>query len=568
MKSVFVFSLALICCISCKSKITQSNVSDKKPNIIFIMADDHAIQAISAYGHPVSKLAPTPNLDRIAKEGALFLNNYCTNSICGPSRAVILTGKHSHINGFRQNGDVFNGNQQTFPKLLKKAGYTTAMIGKWHLHGYPQGFDYWNILNDQGNYYNPQFIKKKDSILLDKNMVENTAHWNTKLPDTLIVNGYATDLITEDAINYIKKVKDDGKPFMMMVHHKAPHRNWMPALRHLNKYDSVKFPIPDSYFTDHKNSTASKEQLQTIYRDMYEGHDLKMTKEKGSHELAHNPWKTDFDRMTKEQRDIWDKAYQKKNDAFHDANLSGKELAEWKYQRYMQDYLATIASVDEGVGKILDYLDESGLSENTIVVYTSDQGFYLGEKGFFDKRFMYEESFGMPLLMKYPKSIKPGTVVNALTQNLDFAETFLDYADVEIPNDMQGKSMKPMLEGKTDQHDYRDALYYHYYDYPAFHMVKKQYGIRTKDYKLFHVYDDIDEWEFYDLKKDPKEMQNLINDQSYSRIISDLKNKLLELQKNYKVTDKEFEKASKESIEKAYKNFEKLRGNPDIHYGH
>ncbi|MFL9833648.1 sulfatase family protein [Chryseobacterium terrae] len=549
--------------------VKSQNVNkDLRPNIIFIMADDHAIQAISAYGHPIGKLAPTPNIDRIGKEGAIFKKNYCTNSICGPSRAVILTGKHSHINGFRMNGDVFNGSQPTFPKMLRKAGYTTAMIGKWHLHGYPEGFDYWNILNDQGNYYNPQFIKKKDSVLLDGRMVNNTAHWNQKLPDTLIVNGYSTDLITEDALKFIENNKDSEKPFMMMVHHKAPHRNWMPALRHLNKYENVKFPLPDTYFTDHKGSTASKEQLQTIYRDIYEGHDLKMTKKKGNPELAHDPWKTDFGRMSKEQRAEWDIAYQKRNDEMHDANFTEKELAEWKFQRYMQDYLATIAGVDEGVGKILDYLDENGLSENTIVIYTSDQGFYLGEKGFFDKRFMYEESFGMPLLMKYPKSIKRGTVINALTQNLDFAETFLDYADVKIPEDMQGKSLRPILEKRSDENNFREALYYHYYDYPAFHMVKKMYGIRTSQYKLFHVYDDIDEWEFYDLKKDPNELSNQIDNPKYLKIIGELKKQLVQIQKNYKVTSKEFEKASTESIKKNYKNFEKLRGNPNIHYGH
>lgn len=567
MRVTFSLIFLLLFLLSLAQKSQPKDIN-KKPNIIFIMADDHAIQAISAYGHPIGKLAPTPNLDRIAKEGAIFKKNYCTNSICGPSRAVILTGKHSHINGFRMNGNRFDGSQPTFPKMLKKAGYTTAMIGKWHLHGYPEGFDYWNILNDQGNYYNPQFIKKKDSALLDEKMVKNTAHWNQKLPDTLIVNGYATDLITDDAIKFIAKNKYSEKPFMMMVHHKAPHRNWMPALRHLNKYENVKFPIPDTYFTDHEGSTASKEQLQTIYRDMYEGHDLKMTTEKGSSELAHDPWKTDFGRMTQEQRKEWDNAYKKRNDEMHDANFNEKEMAEWKYQRYMQDYLATIASVDEGVGKILDYLDANGLAENTIVIYTSDQGFYLGEKGFFDKRFMYEESFGMPLLMKYPKTIKPGTVVNALTQNLDFAETFLDFAGIEIPKDMQGKSLKPIVEKTASEKNFREALYYHYYDYPAFHMVKKMYGIRTQDYKLFHVYDDIDEWEFYDLKKDPQELTNQIGNPKYSKTIRNLKIQLAKLQKDYKVTDKEFEKASKESIENHYKNFEKLRGNPDIHYGH
>ncbi|MEN3324982.1 sulfatase [Mariniflexile soesokkakense] len=540
---------------SCGQKPIQKNKTQetKRPNIIYIMADDHATQAISAYGHPISKLAPTPNIDRIANEGALFKNNFCTNSICGPSRAVVLTGKFSHVNGFRMNGDKFDGSQQTFPKLLQKAGYNTGMIGKWHLDGLPQGFDYWHILTDQGNYYNPDFIR----------INKQTQHI-----DTTRIEGYATDIITEDAIKYLGKVKNSKQPFMLMVHHKAPHRNWMPALRHLNKYDGVQFPLPESYFTSHKGSTASKMQLQTIYKDMYEGHDLKMTKEKGSNELAHNPWTTDFDRMTKAQRAIWDKAYQPKNDAMHDADLSGKALAEWKGQRYLQEYLSTIASVDEGVGRILDYLEANGLSENTIIVYTTDQGFYLGEKGWFDKRFMYEESLSMPMVMKYPKGIKKGTVVNALTQNIDFAETFLDFASVEIPKDMQGKSLRPLFGQQQDYGDFRDAIYYHYYDYPAFHMVKKMYGVRTKRYKLIHVYDDIDEWELYDLEKDPEELKNVINDSEYKKIKAKLHEKLSALQEKYKVTDKEFEQAPKQSVDRAYKQFEKLRGITGTKYEH
>lgn len=565
MKNILLFLITVVF-ISCKSDKKEDIAISKRPNIIFIMADDHAAQAISAFGHPISKLAPTPNIDRIANEGVIFNNNFCTNSICGPSRAVILTGKHSHINGFRMNGERFDESQQTFPKLLKKAGYNTAMIGKWHLHGYPEGFDYWNILNDQGNYYNPQFIKIKDTVHIDKKHIDTTAHWTVKLPDTTVVKGYATDLITDYAINYIDSIKNDNKPFMIMVHHKAPHRNWMPALRHLNLYDSVQFPLPDTYFTSHEGSTASKEQQQTIYKDMYEGHDLKMTKTKGSPELAHNPWKTDFDRMTPEQRAIWDKAYQPKNDAMHDLNLAGKALAEWKGQRYLQEYLATIASVDEGVGRILDYLDANNLSENTLIVYTSDQGFYLGEKGWFDKRFMYEESLKMPLLMKYPKVIKAGTKIEALTQNLDFAETFLDFAGVEIPDDMQGKSLKNLLTSASTLDEFRDAIYYHYYDYPAFHMVKKMYGVRTNRYKLIHVYDDIDEWELYDLETDPQELNNLIDNPDYIGIKEELHKKLKSLQKQYKVTEKEFEQAPKVQVDRAYKQFERLRGKTGTSY--
>ncbi len=558
MKKMLLSFLLVIVCLSCKTKqsdITEKSISSdekQRPNIIFIMADDHATQAISAYGHPISKLAPTPNIDRIASDGAIFKNNFCTNSICGPSRAVVLTGKHNHINGFRMNGDTFDGDQPTFPKMLQEAGYQTAMIGKWHLDGVPQGFDHWNILTDQGNYYNPDFIAY--------NTIEQRI-------DTTRVFGYATDIITDNTIEYLNSVKDSKEPFMMMVHHKAPHRNWMPALRHVNLYDDVTFPLPDTYFTDHEGSIASKEQLQTIYQDMYEGHDLKMTLRKGSPELAHNPWKSDFGRMTPEQRSTWDQAYQAKNDAMHDANMSAKELAIWKGQRYLQEYLATIKSVDEGVGRILDYLDANGLAENTLIIYTTDQGFYLGEKGWFDKRFMYEESLAMPMVARYPKGIKKGTVVSALTQNLDFAETFLDFAGVAIPKDMQGKSLKSLLTNpKNSNDDFRDAIYYHYYDFPAFHMVKKMYGVRTKRYKLIHVYDDIDQWELYDLQKDPSELTNQIDNPKYDTIESELRIKLKALQAEYLVTDKEFEQASKESVARGYKGFERLRGQTENIY--
>ncbi|HMB61836.1 MAG TPA: sulfatase [Eudoraea sp.] len=533
----FIFGVLMM---GCKEKAPGPAQRRARPNILFIMADDHAFQAISAYGHPLGKLAPTPNIDRIAANGTVFNNSFCTNSICGPSRAVILTGKHSHINGFRMNGEQFDGTQPTLPKYLKKIGYQTAIVGKWHLHGEPTGFDYWDIINDQGNYYNPEFIQGKD---------------------TTIINGYTTDIITEKGLQWLKQNGNTGDPFFLMLHHKAPHRNWMPALRHANLYDSVTFPLPDSYFPSFENQRASKEQQQTIYEDMYEGHDLKMTKALGSSELDHNPWKTDFERMTAEQRNAWDNAYQQKNDAFHKANLRGKELDSWKGQRYLQDYLATIAAVDEGIGKILDYLEETGLDKNTLVVYTSDQGFYLGEKGWFDKRFMYEESFRMPLLMQLPGVIEAGSKVDALVQNLDFAQTFLDFAEgTEFTGDMQGKSMRGLFDGSVKEEDFRDVVYYHYYDYPAFHMVKKQYGIRTSRYKLIHFYDDIDAWEFYDLEKDPHELHNAVDDPEYSEILSDMHRKLDSVQKVYLITDKEFEQAPKEMIAKAYENFARLRG--------
>ena len=536
--------LLLLLCIlfgvSCKSEKPGNPIENKRPNILFIMADDHAIQALSAYGHPIGKLAPTPNIDKLAKEGALFTHSYVTNSICGPSRAVILTGKHSHINGFRQNGDRFDGSQPTLPKMLQQAGYQTALLGKWHLHGYPEGFDHWKILVDQGNYYNPDFIENGD---------------------TTRIQGYATDIITHDALDWLKTKRKDSVPFFLMVQHKAPHRNWMPALRHINKYDSVQFPLPDSYFPTFNNQQAAEEQLQNIYRDMYEGHDLKMSVEYGSTELAHNPWKTDFERMSPEQRSAWDAGYLPKNNAFHKAKLKGKELAKWKGQRYLQDYMATIASVDEGVGELMAYLEENGLIDNTLVVYTSDQGFYLGENGWFDKRFMYEPSFGTPLVMQWPGHISPGERVDALVQNLDFAPTFLEVAGVpELGAEMQGESFLGLLNGNQDQADFREVIYYHYYDYPAFHMVKKHYGIRTQRYKLMHFYDDIDQWEFYDLQIDPLEQKNLIQDASYSQVLKQLQHKLDSVQKVYGVTEREFQEAPKERVDAAYRQFKRLRG--------
>ena len=541
--NIFAF-LCLTVLIGCKDNASEEKKAEKtavnqKPNIVFIMADDHAVKAISAYGSEIGKLAPTPNIDRLAKNGAIFNQNYNTNSLCGPSRAVILTGKHSHQNGFRMNGERFDNTQQTLPKILQQNGYQTAVIGKWHLSDEPTGFDYWKILDDQGKYYNPDFITAED---------------------TTRVTGYAQDLITDYSIDWMKQ-RNEEQPFFLMVHHKAPHRNWMPALRHTTLYDSVEFPLPDTYFPDFENQQAAEEQLQTIYEDMYEGHDLKLSKHKGTDSLAANPWKDDFERMTADQKEKWNAAYRPKNDAFWEKDLHGKDLAKWKGQRYLREYMATIASVDESVGRILDYLEAQDLDENTLVVYTSDQGFYLGENGWFDKRYMYETSFRMPLLMQFPKEIEAGSVISEMTQNLDFAPTFLDMAGIEIPEDMQGISFKKVLYGEEAEIG-RDAIYYHYYDFPAFHMVKRQYGIKTDRYKLIHFYDDIDTWEFYDLEKDPKEQNNLIDAEEYQAEVKMMHQKLNSVQQHYQVTEKEFETTPKEKVDQAYKNFERLRGTP------
>ncbi|MBD0403900.1 sulfatase [Flammeovirga sp. EKP202] len=505
MKNLYLISLLLLI-----TTTAFSQEKDQRPNIIYIMSDDHALQAISAYGHEISKVAPTPNIDRIAKEGIQFNQSFVTNSLCGPSRATMLTGKYSHKNGFRHNSDTFDASQNTWVKELNNVGYATAIIGKWHLKSTPEGFDHWNILNDQGEYYNPDFISGGD---------------------TTMVEGYTTDLITDYSLEWLEEQKDKNEPFALLIHHKAPHRNWMPPLRYANEFDNVEFPVPDTYFDDYEGRVAASTQEMNVYRDMQEGHDLKMSVEEGSDEWRKDIWPHLFARLTPEQKEGWHKAYRAKNDKMHQANYSEKDLALWKYQRYLQDYCGTVKAVDENIGRVLDYLDENGLAENTIIVYTSDQGFYLGEHGWFDKRFMYEESFKTPLVMRYPKEIKGGKEAEAFVQNIDYGPTFLDFAGVEVPEDMQGTSMREITKkGKTPK-DWRESVYYHYYEYPGFHKVKRQYGVRTQDYKLIHFYFDNDDYEFYDLKKDPQEMNNVINDPAYAKQISELKVELARLMK-------------------------------------
>jgi arylsulfatase A-like enzyme len=473
----------------------QASTDKGRPNILFIMTDDHASHAMSCYG---SKVNQTPNLDRIAGEGMRFTNSFCTNSICAPCRAVILTGKYSHLNGLIDNRVTFDGSQQTFPKLLQKAGYETAMIGKWHLKSDPTGFDYWNILPGQGDYYNPVMIE----------MGQRKKH-----------AGYVTDILTDQALGWLKGRSGD-KPFCLMFHHKAPHRNWQPGPKYLDLCEDVQIPEPATLFDDYEGrGRAAREQDMSIEKTMTKA-DLKLT--------APN-------NLTPEQKARWDAAYGPRNKAFEEAKLEGKELVRWKYQRYMKDYLRCIASVDQNVGRVLDYLDQSGLAENTIVIYTSDQGFYLGDHGWFDKRFMYEESLRMPLVVRYPKEIKPGSVNGDLVLNLDFGETFLDYAGVPAPADMQGRSLRPLLQGKTPA-DWRTSVYYHYYEFPAEHSVKRHYGVRTRRYKLIHFYNDIDEWELYDLQSDPDELKNVYGDAPYANIVQELKAELKRLRTQYNDT--------------------------------
>ena len=488
--------------------------ADDRPNIVFIFTDDHAPQAIGAYDGWLKSVNPTPNIDKLAAEGMLFVNSFCTNSICGPSRAVIQTGKHSHKNGFMNNGNTFDWNQQTFPKLLKKAGYQTAIYGKSHLKGHPQGYDSWAVLPGQGLYYNPDMITENGQVTIE---------------------GYCTDIVTDMAVEFLKEKRDEKKPFMLMVQHKAPHRNWMPALRHLNLYDDIEIPEPATLFDDYKdNAPAARHQELEIDRHMHINYDLFLDLTPDFDEL---PIRTDksawrnMQRMTPEQVKAWRAAYGPKDKAFHDANLTGKDLVRWKYQRYAKNYLRSVKGVDESVETIQNTLAELDLDDNTIVIYSSDQGFYIGDHGWYDKRWMYEESLKMPLIVKWPGVTKPGSKTTKMVQNLDYAETFLDIARATIPDDMQGLSLVPLLKGENPM-DWRRSIYYHYYEYPSVHMVPRHNGIRTNRYKLMHFYP-FGEWEFYDLKSDPDEYNNLYNNPEYKSLVKRMKNQLNQLEKKY-----------------------------------
>ena len=481
----------------------------QKPNILYIMSDDHAYQAISAYGYGLNE---TPNIDRLAQEGAIFTRATVTNSICAPSRAVLLTGKHSFVNGKVDNVQPFNWDQPNFPKLMQANGYQTAMIGKIHLDGIPQGFDFSMVLPGQGQYYNPDFLINGERVRKE---------------------GYCTEIITETTLDWLKNKRDPDKPFCVLYHQKAPHRNWLPAPKYVNLYDDRTFEPPANFFDDYEGrGTAAKEQEMEIDGDAMWGHDFKLIVDPNGDTTN---FIRDIRRMNEEQRANWMAAYEGENQEFLNNMPKGKELALWKFNRYIKDYLRTIKSVDDGVGEVLDYLEEAGLAENTIVVYTSDQGFYLGEHGWFDKRFMYEESFRTPLLMRYPKEIKPGTEIDKLVQNLDFAPTLLDYAGIEVPEEMQGESFRKLVAGETGE--WRDAVYYTYYEYPSVHMVKRHYGVATDRYKLMHFYYDIDEWEMYDLETDPMEMQNIYDDPAYADTREMLHKRLEELREYYGDSD-------------------------------
>ena len=503
--------------LACTSVLAQENTplaeKSEAPNIVFIFSDDHAPHAIGAYNGFLKEVNPTPHIDQLARQGMLFQNSFCTNAICGPSRAVIQTGKHSHINGFMDNGNRFNGDQQTFPKILQKSGYQTAMIGKWHLGTDPQGFDYWEILKGQGDYYNP--------LLLSENGKRT-------------VEGHCTDIVTDLAVEWLDN-RDDKKPFMLMCQHKAPHRCWMPAARHLDLYSDGDLPEPATLFDSYQdNVDVVRGQEMEIDRHMSIVHDLFMYPTEQWMPPKGLPidrsGRRNMSKMTETQLEKWRAAFGPRNAKLQKAQLKGKDLVRWKYQRYIKNYLRCVRGVDDSVGRLMEYLEQNGLAENTIFIYSSDQGFYLGDHGWFDKRWMYEESLKMPLIVKWPGVTKAASVDTHLVQNLDYAQTFLEMTGAPCPPDMQGRSLVPLLKGEKPE--WRDSIYYHYYAYPSVHMVAKHNGVRTERFKLMHFYQ-FDQWEFYDLEKDPDELTNQYLNPEYATTIAEMKTRLEDLRTRY-----------------------------------
>ncbi|MEJ6572281.1 MAG: sulfatase [Akkermansiaceae bacterium] len=543
MKRIFLFLLLAA------APFSFCNAADR-PNILFVFSDDHAPHAIGAYNGWLKSVNPTPNIDKLAAQGMLFENSFCTNSICGPSRAVIMSGKHSHKNGFMNNGNSFDWNQQTFAKILQKNGYETALYGKSHLKGKPQGFDDWKVLPGQGLYYNPDMItpegKKK-------------------------IMGHCTDVVTNLAVEWLKNSRSKDKPFCLMVQHKAPHRNWMPAPRHLKLYENVTMPEPATLF-DKWEDNAPPARHQELEID---GHmdlnfdlfvDLTPDFEESPHEKTlskdRSAWRN-MQRMTPEQLKTWRDFYRPKDEHFHKLGPTGKDLVRWKYQRYVKNYLRCVRGVDESLGVLQETLKELGLDKNTIVIYSSDQGFYIGDHGWYDKRWMYEESLKMPLIVKWPGVTKPGSRSKLMVQNLDYAETFLEAASSKIPADMQGASLVPLLKGETPS-DWRKSIYYHYYEYPSVHQVPRHYGIRTETHKLMKFYQFGEEWEMYDLVNDPDELTNIYGKAGTEKLEADLKAQLDGLRKGYAddsdVSEKS--KAWQKEVRKpmAERDMKKIRG--------
>jgi len=489
----------------------QTMAQTSRPNIVYIMSDDHTAQMMSCYGHsPIQ----TPNMDRLAQEGVIFSESFVANSLSGPSRACMLTGKHSHKNGFTNNEHgIFDGSQQTMPKLMQQAGYQTAMIGKWHLVSKPTGFDYYDILQGQGNYYNPLFIHSDGTQSIEK--------------------GYCTNIITDKAIDWMEH-RDKDKPFIIFVHHKACHRDWLPELKYLREYEDQTFEMPENFWDDWSGRVAAQQQEMSIAS----AHDMDLIYDNkaylpGDKSRLSGSYINMVERLDSADKKAYWTFYDSLSCDFKRQNFTGKNLTKWKFQRYMRDYAKVTKTLDDNVGRLMDYLRESGLLDNTLVIYTSDQGFYMGEHGWFDKRFMYEESLNTPLVMHLPDGYERRGEINEMVQNIDYAPTFLEMAGAKIPADIQGKSLVPLLKGKGKVKKWRNSIYYHFYEYPAEHAVKRHYGIRTERYKLIHFYNDIDVWEMYDLEKDPTEMHNIYGVPAYAKVQKQLHKQLRALQKEY-----------------------------------
>lgn len=506
------FLLGILCVVDATP--CAKAATPQKPNILFILADDHAWQAVSAYGEK-RQLIQTPNIDRLATEGMRFDRAFVPNAICGPSRACFLTGAYSHINGFYNHyTSRFDGSQITFPKLLQQAGYQTALVGKWHLESNPTGFDYWEILPGQGVYYNPTMIREGKRV----------NH-----------NGYVTDITTDLALDWLKS-RDTNKPFMMLCWQKAPHRNWQPALRDLGFDRDRHYPLPETLFDDYTGrGLAERDQDMTIAKTMTLDSDCKLTAPGG---------------LSPEQRKQWDAYYEPRNEAFRAKQLSGRALTEWKYNRYLHDYLGCIKAVDDNVGRVLKYLDDTRLATNTIVIYASDQGFFLGEHGWFDKRWIFQESARTPFLVRWPGVVKPGSVNDEMVANIDVAGTLVEAAGLPVPDRIQGRSLMPLLQGRTPS-DWRAAFYYHYYEFPVDHRVRPHYGIITKRYTLAHFYaPDVDYWELFDREKDPGEMKSVFSDPAYAVTRKELEQELARLRKELNVPKQDDPKASGNRINK------------------
>lgn len=555
-------SFAALSCIAVTAQAQQkAAAATQRPNIVYIMCDDHAFQCISAYGSPISKLAPTPNIDRIAERGMRFDRAFVENSLSTPSRACLMTGLYSNQNGQRQLGEGIDTTRTFFTEQLQQAGYQTAVVGKWHMGCDPKGFDYYHIYNDQGQYYNPQY---RGTDTDGKYIVEE---------------GYSTDLTTDHALSFIEH-RDTNKPFCLLLHHKAPHRNWLANTKYFGMYDNVTFPMPETFYDDYETrGSAVRTQKMSVTKDMRWEQDFKVPEMLDTANA--DSWDSylslmnEVNRMNPEQRIVWGKYYFPRNRRLLEARLTGKELDEWKYQNYIRDYMSVIKSVDESVGRVLDYLDSHGLTDNTIIVYTSDQGFYMGEHGWFDKRFMYEESLRTPLLIAYPGHIQPGTVCNKLVQNIDYAPTFLDLAGISKPKELPGRSLTPLFKAGDKVKGWRSSIYYHYYDYPTYHMVRKHDGVRTDRYKLIHFYGEggldavkenkyqrqpgtrehgcmtyltflgyfepkdsaVNYNELYDLQADPHELNNLYGKPGYEKITKQLQKQLTDYRKSIGVDE-------------------------------